>query len=65
MHAADFGVNQISGLFLDHRIEISPVSIAHIIKTHDALSSKALPKAVVTAAIRAQKSGWNDAVPEA
>lgn len=65
LHAAKCGVNQISGLFLDHGIKVSPVNIAHIIESHVALSSKALPKAAVKATIRAQKTGWNDAAPAA
>lgn len=65
LHEGGCGVNQISGIFLDYGIKVAPMHIAGVIGSHEALCSKALPKSVVKAAIRAQKSGWDDAVPVA
>jgi hypothetical protein len=54
MHEAGFGVHQISGIFKDHGIQISAKSVAGVIDANAPLSSKALPKSVVRAAIQAQ-----------
>jgi hypothetical protein len=64
MHDAGFGPNQISGIFKDHGVDVSAKGVAGVIEAHDALSSKALPKSVVNAAIRASKT-LEDFVPSA
>lgn len=51
MHQGGCGVNQISGVFKDEGIAVEPHQVKSTIDSHDAMCSKALPKAVAQNAI--------------
>lgn len=63
MHEEDCGVHQISGVFRDHGIRISASDVAVVIRVHEPLGSKALPKSAAKAAIKQKKAGLGDAAP--
>ncbi|MFG0865164.1 hypothetical protein [Pseudomonas sp. FYR_7] len=49
MHEHGNGPNAIAGTFQDHGIDVTPNQVKAILDSHDALSSKALPKSAVKA----------------
>lgn len=60
MHKEDMGKHQISGVFKDNGIPaVTPKVVQGVIDSHVALGTRALPKTVEKAAIKAHKASKN------
>ena len=57
LNAAGVGANTISGLFIDHGINISPDDVRTLIKCDKALTSKSLPRKACKQVIQENELG--------